>query len=48
MSRAQLTSEYGLFQYAPSGIGAFAGPDMHQEVYERLNRLDTTPLRRCS
>ena len=44
MTRERLVSEYTLFQCAATGLGAFAGPAMHQEVYDRLSRLDENPL----
>lgn len=40
----QLAAAYALFHYAQTGIGAFAGPSMHDEVFDRLNRLDRAPM----
>jgi len=44
MMREKLVSEYAKFHCAAAGIGAFAGPSMHDEVYDRLSRLDEDPL----
>src|SRR5690242_6073155 len=44
MTREQLESEYALFQFAPTGLGGFAGPQMHDEVYDRLTLLGHQPL----
>ncbi len=44
MTRDGLISDYALFHCAAVGIGAFAGPAMHEEVYDRLSRLDENPL----
>jgi hypothetical protein len=44
MPRDKLISEYDLFRFSDTGIGAFAGPDMHVEVSDRLARLSVDPL----
>jgi len=44
MNRAEITAAYSLFHHAETGIGAFAGPSMHDEVFDRLGRLDEAPL----
>ncbi len=44
MTREELISAYQLFQFGDSGIGAFVGPKMHDEVLHRLSRLDKDPI----
>lgn len=44
MSKGRLVSEYALFHHGRAGLGAFAGPSMHAEVFDRLGRLDEEPL----
>lgn len=44
MTKAELAKEYALFHHAKAGIGAFAGPSMHEEVFSRLSRLDRAPM----
>lgn len=44
MTKDILAANYVLFHHAKTGIGAFANPSMHDEVFDRLNRLDSEPL----
>ncbi len=44
MTKESLTTEYALFHCAETGIGSLAGPMMHDEVFDRLSRLDREPL----
>jgi hypothetical protein len=44
MTREQLLEAYRLFQFSDDGIGALVGPNMHEEVYEKLRSLRSAPL----
>src|SRR5207249_3581520 len=44
MTKEQLIHDYALFHCAATGIRAFAGPEMHDEVYDRLSVLEENPL----
>ena len=44
MTREELVNAYSLFQFGTTGIGSFVGPDMDQDVLDRLVRLETHPL----
>ena len=44
MTKDELISEYELFQFGDSCIGAFVGPRMHDEVHDRLGRLGANPV----
>lgn len=44
MTKEDLVDDYSLFHCAQSGIGAFAGPSMHDVVHDRLTHLNENPL----
>ena len=44
MTRTQLIADYGVFRFGEMGIGAFVGPRMHDEVFERLRSLGEAPI----
>ena len=44
MTKDALAAEYALFHYSKTGLGAFAAPSMHDEVFNRLSQLDHVPL----
>ena len=44
LTKEAVMARYDLFRYSAAGIGGFAGPGMHDEVYQRLSQLDLEPL----